>query len=768
MARKNFFITIGITTACVASGMSAASDNDTAEPEVVVTGTVSKTTTNLTSMAPVDTFSAERLYDTGFTDIARSLETTEPELNFPRPVAQPTVSSTRPVFLNGLYPDETLVLVNGKRWHTSAVLDTNLGLGRGTASADLSTIPLSAIDHIEVLRDGASAQYGSDAIAGVINIILKSNSTDGIASVQAGATERGDGANGLTAVNRGFRLGAGGFLSLTAEANGQEPTNRAAIDQRYSEITWHFGDPALASYNLAANAAYPVTPIAEVYGDVLVSRKDGRDEPAFEAPGTSPLYPLGFLPKTTLILWDVNATLGIRGDLVDAFSYDLSNTYGRSSAAYYVNDTANVSLGAASPTDFYSGTPSYAQDVTDLIFSRPLSIASGGNLLAGAQVRYEHYQIYLGDPDSYAGAGAATLPGFNPRIPVDNSRTAAAGYLDLELSPLKWLTLGGAGRFDHYSDFDSATTYKFSARMTATRWLAFRGSVGTGFRAPSMQQEYFNTVSTTATGANKALVNVGTFQVDDPVSEALGASPLQAEKSHNYAFGIVLTPDPRLAVTGGLYRIDVDHRIALTDSQSGAAVTAALAAAGVTNVAQVAFFTNGISTQTTGGYATLSFKDQFYDATPYLLSIAYDRHHTNVTSLETDPVVPSLTLLGLHSQLLLTQAQPDDKLTAAFTLFHGPFSGTADVTRYGRYTDEPIIYPQIFAPKTLIDLSASAKLSEAATLTAGVLNVGDVFPDKAQFVQTAYATFGNSFVYGDVSPNGTDGRAYYLRLTARF
>jgi iron complex outermembrane receptor protein len=767
MARKLSLLTIGITTACVASGLSAASENDTAEQEVVVTGTVSKTTTNLTSMAPVDSFSADRLYDTGFTDIARALETAEPELNFPRPVAQPTVSSTRPIFLNGLYPDEALVLVNGKRWHTSAVLDTNLGLGRGTASADLSTIPLSAIDHIEVLRDGASAQYGSDAIAGVINIILKSSASDGIASVQAGATERGDGANGLIAVNHGLRLGADGFLSLTAEVNGQESTDRSAIDQRYGIHTWHFGDPSIASYNLAANAAYPFSQIGELYGDVLVSRKDGADQPAYEIPGVSPLYPSGFLPKTTLILWDVNATLGLRGNLVEGFSYDLSNTYGRSSAAFYASNTANASLGAASPTVFYSGTPIYAQDITDLTFSRPLPIAAGGNLVAGAQMRYEHYQIRRGDPDSYAGSGAATLPGFNPRIPVDNSRTAAAGYVDLEISPLTWLVLGGAGRFDHYNDFGSASTYKFSTRITATRWLAFRGTAGTGFRAPSMQQEYYNTVSTTATGANKALVNVGTFQVDDPVAESLGATPLQAEKSHSYSFGVVLTPDPGLSVTGGLYRIDVDHRIALTDSQSGAAVTAALIAAGVTNVAQVAFFTNGISTRTEGGYATLSYKDQFNDATPYLLSIAYDRHHTDATSLETDPVVPSLTLLGLHSQTLLTQSQPNDKLTAAFTLFHGPFSGTADLTRYGGYTDLPISLPQYFGAKTLVDLSASAKVSEAATLTAGVLNVGDVFPDKANYVQSAYATFGNAFVYGVVAPNGTDGRAYYLRLTVR-
>jgi iron complex outermembrane receptor protein len=767
MAHKRPTITLCLTLTCLANGTAVASEDDTTTPEIVVTGTVSKTTTHLTSMVPVDVFSADRLSDTGFTDIARALETTEPELNFPRPVSQPTVSSTRPIFLNGLYPDETLVLVNGKRWHTSAVLDTNLGLGRGTASADLNTIPLSAIDHIEVLRDGASAQYGSDAIAGVVNIILKSNPSGGAGIVQAGVTERGDGANALIAANHGFRIGEG-FLFLDAEGYGQESTDRAAIDQRYNAMTWHFGNPAAASYNLAANAAFPLQGLGQIYGDLLVSRKDSMDKPAYEAPGISPLYPFGFAPNSTLILWDVNATVGARGDLPCAFTYDLSNTYGRSSADFYASNTANASLGAASPTVFYSGTPIYHQDVTDLTFNRALpEFAAGGNLTAGAQFRDEHYQIVRGDPDSYVGAGAATLPGFNPRIPVDNSRTAAAGYVDLELSPLQWLTLGGAGRFDHYNDFGGAPTFKFSTRMEATHWLAFRGSAGTGFRAPSMQQDYYNTVSTTATGANKALVNVGTFQVNDPVSEGLGATPLQAEKSHSYSFGTVITPDPSLSVTGGLYRIVVAHRIALTDSQSGPAVTAALAAAGVSNVAQVAFFTNGISTRTTGGYVTVSYKGEV-DATPYDLSLAYDRHHTEVVNLERDPVVPSLTLLGQHSQILLTDAQPADKLTAALKLFHGPFSGTLDVTRYGGYTDEPVIYPQYFNPKTLVDLAVSAQPFEGGTLTFGVLNAGDVFPDKAKYVNTAYATFGNAFVYGVVGPTGTDGRSYYLRMSMKF
>jgi iron complex outermembrane receptor protein len=768
MRRRTSLSAICFVTSCIARQVVAATPDAPVE-EIVVTGTLDKATTDLTSMAPVDVISADRLAATGFSDLSRALETTEPELNFNRPTAQPTVSTTRPITLNGLYPDELLVLINGKRAHSSAVLNTNVGLGRGSAPFDLSTIPLSAVDHIEVLRDGASAQYGSDAIAGVINIILKSNASGGVATVQGGITERGDGANGLGSVNDGLRIGDRGFLSLTAEGNIQGSTDRAGIDQRYDRKTWYLGDPAASGFNLAANGGYPGLAIGDLYGNVLVSRKSGMDRPVFEVPGFSPLYPAGFLPHDTLILWDVNGTAGVRGDLGEGFNYDLSNTYGRSSADFYSDDSANPTLGSASPTHFYAGTPIYDQDVTDLTFTRPLpEILAGGNFAAGGQFRYEHYEIQPGDPASTAGAGAASLPGFQPRIPVDNGRTAVAGFVDLELQPLKWLTVDGAGRFDHYNDFGSATTWKFSARAQATGWLAFRGEAGTGFRAPSMQQEYYNTVSTTATGANKALVNVGTFQVADPVSRDLGASPLQPEQSHNYSVGMVVTPDPRLSFTAGLFRIDINHRIALIDSQSGSAVTAVLAAAGITNVSQVAFFTNGLDTETKGANLTLSYKGDLGTETSYILSAGYDRNMSILRSLARDPVAPTLTLLGAHSQVLLTDAQPGSKAVADLTLFHGPFSATVDVTRYGEFADIPGTVEQQFSANTIVDLAASLRIFEGGTLTLGILNVGDVFPDKLTNFQSTYATFGGAYLYDVTSPDGTDGRSYYLRLAVRF
>ncbi|MBV9512171.1 MAG: TonB-dependent receptor, partial [Caulobacteraceae bacterium] len=279
---------------------------------------------------------------------------------------------------------------------------------------------------------------------------------------------------------------------------------------------------------------------------------------------------------------------------------------------------------------------------------------------------------------------------------------------------------------------------------------------------------YYNTVSTTATGVNHALVNSGAFQVADPVSRALGAEPLKPETSHNYSAGVVLTPIDRLVATADVFRIDVDNRIVLSDNQSGPAVAAALAAAGISNVQQVAFFTNGVSTRTSGLDLTLAYGGDIGGDTHYRVSISFEHHWTAVTHLRTDAAAPSLKLLTEHSLLLLTAVQPNNKLVADFSLSHGPFSATLDVTRYGSYKDQPIAPIQTFSPNTIVDLSASYEFLPGATATVGVLNLFDVYPDKWADIQAAFATFGNAYVYGVESPDGTDGISFYARLTRRF
>ena len=259
-------------------------------------------------------------------------------------------------------------------------------------------------------------------------------------------------------------------------------------------------------------------------------------------------------------------------------------------------------------------------------------------------------------------------------------------------------------------------------------------------------------------------MNVGTYQVGDPVARALGATPLRTEKSHDKSAGIVLKPTASLSMTADVFRTDIDNRIALSDALSGAAVTSVLTQAGITNVQQAAFFTNALSTRTQGYDLSMRYRAAITDSTNGALALAFEHSPTEILALSGNPVLPSLPLIGLHSRTLLTQAQPKNKLSAQLALDHGPFSSALDVTRYGQYVDAPILDPQTFGAKTIVDLSFGVRLEQQFTVTAGVLNVGNTYPDQLAEQALAYKSFGGAFLYGEESPFGTDGRAYYLRL----
>jgi iron complex outermembrane receptor protein len=768
MTKLALFATASLLTAPPAMAADAAAV-DTVQ-EVIVTGTRAPDHTALTSSVPVAVISAKTLQATGYQDLGRALEFANPSINLPRPQTTPSSAGVRPITLRGLSPDEVLVLVNGKRWHDSALINTNFAVGRGSAPFDISTVPISAIDHVEVLSDGAAAQYGSDAIAGVVNIILKSNSQGGSAAAQSGVTDRGDGANGDLAYSQGFSVPGGGRVTVSAEVSYSGSTDRSGLDQRFNAHDFQIGAPEVQDSNLALSAVLPVRgPELEVYGDLLASRKDSSNAEPFGAPGLSPLYPKGFLPFVNPVLWDVGDTTGVRGDLPAGIRFDLSNTVGYSAVDFTVRKTANVSLGLASPTTFYGGSVRALQDVVDFTLRRAFpEVMAGANVAAGAEYRYDHYQIDKGEPSSIVGTGANSFPGYNPRIPVDNGREAEAVFLDLELKPWRWLALGAAARYDHYSDFGGDTTWKATARAEATAWLAFRASASTGFRAPSLQQEYYSSIQTLANGPNKSLVNVGTFQVRDPVARALGAEPLRPETSTDETIGIEVTLSSGLVFTANVFRTEIAHRIALGDALSGAAVNAVLAANGVTNVQQVAFFANALSTRTEGYDFSLHYDGEFDAATTYAFSLNYQRSPTKVRALTPDSELGRPSFIGTHARLLLTEAQPSDKIVSAFSVTRGRFTGEVRATRYGEYVDAPVLDPQNFSAKIVTDLSLSVRLTPRVMASFGVLNVADVLPDQLQEQALAFKTFGGAYLYGEESPFGADGRAYYVRLSASF
>lgn len=733
--------------------------------EIVVTGTRSAGRAALESSVPVDVVTAKTLSETGFSDLGRALNFLQPSLNFARAATTATAANTKPATLRGLSPDQTLVLINGKRRHANAVLNVNNAIGRGAAAVDLDTIPENAIERIEVLRDGAAAQYGSDAIAGVINIILKSNASGGTAELSGGLTEDGDGENGGASVSGGFALGDGGHVTISGTVRHQKAVNRALIDQRFGRVTYRIGDPKATVGSLAIDAAVPLG-TWEIYGFGTLTRKKSNNAAGFRIPGFSLVYPNGFLPIIEPRIWDVGASAGVRGKLGD-INVDASSSYGFNRANFSVFNTANVSLGATSPTRFDSGGVTYRQYVGDLVLSYPLDgVLAGGNIAAGGQYRHERYSIRNGEPLAYFGLGADGFAGFNPRNPTHASRQAYAGFVDAEIHPIEQLMLGAAARYDHYGDFGGKATWRATARFEAVEGLAFRGALGTGFRAPSLQQQFFSAVQG-ATSAGR-LVTVGTLPVTDPVARALGASALKPERSRNISGGVVIGPFGNLSFTADYFRIRIRDRIALSEQLGGAAVVSILTAAGITNFQQVRFFTNAVDTTTRGYEFTARWHGKIAPDAELSLTAGYSHFKHKLDTLRANPVLPTLPLLALKSVLYVTRAQPKDKLTMQAGLSYGRFDVRANIAAFGEYTSQPLAAVQTFDGKTTVDLSLSYRIRDNIKFGVGVQNLFDARPDPVLDQVNLISATGGSFPTGEESPIGVSGRSYLARLSAQF
>jgi iron complex outermembrane receptor protein len=494
-----------------------------------------------------------------------------PSFNFPRPTISDGTDHIRPATLRGLGPDQVLVLVNGKRRHTTALVNVNGTIGRGSTGVDLNAIPAASIERIEILRDGAAAQYGSDAIAGVINVILKSDPvTD--AGVQIGSSytkeenypedkHLTDGDLTSIDVSTGRNLTGAGFLHMTAQYTNRGSTNRSLPDPRQQYFTGnpknsdprytnqiHFrqGDAQVNDIGLVLNAALPTMANGmQVYAFGIGGRREGQGAGNWRLPNgdntVRAIFEDGFLPFINSTVNDYSGTVGVKG-LLMRWNYDLSAVYGNNSFKFDITNTNNATLGAASPTEFYAGKLKFGEATANLdlvrafnvsAFSSPLNVAVGG------EYRRDDYGIEAGEPDSYrdggvkildgpkVGAqpapGAQVFPGFQPGDAGDHSRSSVAGYVDFEANVIPRLLLGVAARAEHYSDFGNTTTGKGSARFEVVRGLALRGAISTGFRAPSLSQEFFSATSTNFLnlGAGLVPVEVRTLPVTSGPAKAL-------------------------------------------------------------------------------------------------------------------------------------------------------------------------------------------------------------------------------------------------------
>ena len=729
-----------------------------AATDVVVVGSRAAPRLRTDTPAPVDVLSGDTLEAQGSDNLARKLESLSPSFNYVPATTSPSAEGTRPATLRGLTPDQVLVLVNGHRRHAAAVINTNNGIGRGTVPVDLNAIPESAIERVEILRDGAAAQYGSDAIAGVINIVLRGDRSGGYASGQAGITGRGDGSTQIASVRNGFAIGSIGFLTLAGDVRSRDFTNAAAVDPRFGRTTQRLGDPrsldASASFNLEASLG-----AVTVYADATLSARRTLSSPLFRLPTVSPVfYPQGFLPLIRQRTFDTGGTLGAHGVVAD-WNWDISDTAGYNRADFRVANSVNTSLGAASPTSFDGGGQRYFQNIAALTIGRSVAILAGAHLTVGAEHRYEWYALRRGEPLSYQGAGAQGFPGYNPPSPVRPHRTAFSLFADAELSPASGLDLGAAVRYEHYSDFGSRTTWKGSLFWRPVSFAAVRGTVSSGFRAPSLQQQYFSTV--TSQLSNGVLVNVGNFAVNDPVAVALGATPLKAETSKNYTGGIVLTPMRRLDVSIDVYRIDIRNRITFSESLTGAAVTAILLKNGITNASQVRFFTNAADTRSEGIEATLHWSAGARQSGLFDLSLGYGGFRNTLRGLRTNPVLPTLPLLGLTAIGVLVDSQPLSKITANAAVTRGPFRINGNIVNFGPFRAAPLGTVQRFGPNTVVDLAAGIETGGGARFDVGVNNLTNAFPD-----QVIGQTDGR--LYAEAGGLNFNGREYYARFSVRF
>jgi iron complex outermembrane receptor protein len=856
--------------------------------EVVVTGSRAANRTVADSPVPIDVISSESLTANGTGETNKILNQLVPSFNFPQPSIADGSDVIRPATLRGLSPDQTLVLINGKRRHVSSLLNINGTVGRGSAAVDLNTIPALAIDKIEVLRDGASSQYGSDAIAGVINIQLKHanhgehasisygkyiTQMSGVPELQSLQTNGGqpffdpadatgtassrylagkfgdeatrhDGGTWVIGANLGLPIGQG-FLNITGEFRDRNAVNRAGYDMRpnyirpiaafdprevnFNRLNFQLGDPETKDYNIFVNAGMPLGDTGfEFYSFGSYAHRDGlsaanwrqqsnaanRDFsqlPAGVAPTAAnfvAIYPDGFLPFIGSDYDDFSIAAGVKGDL-GPWSVDLSGVYGHNQIDYRTLNSINTSYGSAGPHDVDSGGIRFGQftanlDVTrefELGFAKPVTFAFG------AEYRNENFKERPGQvesyaPGPYAARGAAIgqqgFPGIPASAKTDNSRHSMAAYAELDTDLIKGLTATVAGRFEHFSDFGNTVNGKLALRYEIMPALAIRGSISNGFRAPSLHQQYFTTTSTNFVAG--VPVDIVTAQVNSPIARALGAKPLNPEKSLNFSGGVTSNPFRGFNITADYFYIRIKDRIVLTENlgSSGNAATdaaarAALNANGFTSIGAARFFINGLNTTTQGVDIVGTYRLKLEELGNWSLSAAYnytdnkiDKRLNNLGPFAADP---NLVLFGRVEGIRFTDGQPRDKVVLSADGTIGIFGVTARTTRYGRViaptATAPVVNKNsltdlgpddvILHPRWVTDLEGRVTLYKHVTLALGANNLFDVYPNRLPYGPRPASAGGGQYPanqiyipYSGFSPFGFNGRYLYGRINVDF
>jgi len=755
---------------------------------IIVTGTRNTQRTQFDTLAPVDVLTASAIDSVVSSDLSDVLARRLPSFNVQRLPAADGLAFVRPATLRGLSPDQTLVLVNGKRYHRSALLGS-----RGSQAPDLNTIPSVAIKRIEVLRDGASAQYGSDAIAGVINIILDDQPGLDVFG-QFSQYYEGDGEDYQWGAQGGVALNDRGSLVLSAEFSDANATSRtrqrpdaialqiARPDLDIPDPVQRWGQPDIQTLRGAANLQYDLGDGVEIYAFGTLSDGDGvtdfnwrnpvttgsvfKDTVAFPGFNFSQVFPTGFTPRFGTEFNDFQSAGGFRGTPGDGpFSYDVSISAGRSRIDYFLDESLNASLGPLSPTSFFLGRLKQREFNinADFVYRLEAGGAEPINIAFGAERREETYSVGAGDPESFAiGPGAAEglspnsngFPGFSSNQAGTFDQESYAGYIDLEWKPIELLTLGAAARYEDFSEFGDTFDYKVSGRIAPSEAFAIRATYSTGFRAPTPGQ--LNT-SNTSQGLDTVSLQVftrGRLSPNDPIAIALGAQPLKPEESESLTAGAVFEIGGGLTASIDFYQIDVDNRFG--ESRNF------VVPADIPNPLQftsVNFFTNDFDTRTRGIDAVVAYKGEIGPGT-LNASLAYNFNDTNVQS-GTSNAISNETQRRIFEERL-----PQHNGVAALSYDIGRFEFSTNARYYGAWTDSSgnatgDIF-QRFGSIVLFDAALSFNFNDNLHLTVGAENLFDTFPDEATFQAN------RGLIFSRNAPYDTDGGQYYVRFGVKF
>tara|TARA_R110000796_G_scaffold225181_2_gene341550 strand:- start:493 stop:2913 length:2421 start_codon:yes stop_codon:yes gene_type:complete len=784
------------STSAFAQETPDATGSELRQSEVVVTGTRTANRTSLETAVPVDVFPVEELTETGRVELNQILSTTVPSFNFNQTAINDGTDIIRPATLRGLSPDQTLVLVNGKRRHITALVNINGSVGRGSAAVDLNSIPTSAIGNVQVLRDGASAQYGSDAIAGVINVILREADHGGGVNIRYGAhvtdpeglnRSEVDGQTTNVGGWAGFGLGENGFLTVSGEYSLRQRSNRAGIDPRqqfpddpayaeaersFDRLNHVYGNGRMENINFFLNSGYTLNNGVELYAFGGVQEREA-ESPGFyrrasDSRNVPEIYPGGFLPVIGGDVSDYSLGGGVRGE-AGGWDYDVSAVYGSNELDYSVTNSLNASLGPDSQTSFDAGSLAFDQVTlnADIVKTFDNLLPGETSLAFGAEYRDETFEIGAGEEASYiqgpfpAAAGSQVFPGFTPESEVDESRNAASIYGEVEWVPNEKTLISAAVRYEDYSDFGDAVTGKLAGRYDFTDQVAVRGAVATGFRAPSLQQQYFTAISTNF--IDGVPFEVGTFPATSPASVALGGGQLDAEESTSFSLGTVLTPTNNWFVTIDAYQINIDDQIFLTENLGGDEVDAVLADAGVTGVQRVRFFQNGIETETKGVDIVTKYAFDFGTLGTLDASAAFNYSKTEVTHVPDNLVIPDLELFSRSNRLTLEESAPETKFILAGNYTYQQADFVLRATRFG----------EVLAPSNdpandftldadwIIDASVNFNVTDQFSFGVGADNLLDEYPTMTP----DGLNFNGIFPYSSRSPYGFAGRFLYMRAS---